>query len=345
MLDMRHPLFLASLLLSACSIPFGSSTATPTFESTSAPQFGPASLDLDDPLSLGQHAGDYTIGMSLVFEGVGADGSPVSGRLDAEGANRLTPLGSRLNFATSGAAGVGGATVYEVVTIGQDTYFNTDVAGCAQMPATEFTIPFAYLVNTGGILGGIAPRVQPDVEINGVPAFQFALMMDNIDLPDEISIEVHSVSHGALYVAQAGGYVLRVELEARGASELLSGDESLEGDIGYQLDFIPVPSVGSILPPQGCEPAEASESEFPIYPGAANIASFEGFTTYQSSTDLNTLTDFFKVEMAARGWTLTDEESLVSVATLNFSMGDRAVSIVIAFDPNANLATVVIGEE
>lgn len=350
----RNLLFVLAILLVAalaCDFSLGGwiasePTATPEEEGSTLGE-DPDSVDLDELQNLAQYGGDYTIEMMLHFEGERPDGTIVEGRVDTEGANRVEPPASRFTFTGSGDADLGGATSYEVVTIEEESYFWTNVAGCVRMPASQFTAPFNQLIDSGGVLGGIAQRVRPDVEVNGVMAFQFAITMDNLDMQDETSLDVREITEGNIFIARDGGYVLRIMLEGRAVSELLTGgDNSLEGDISYQLDFTPVDDVGEIVPPPGCEEGTpATESQFPVMPGATSVASFEGFLSYEVAADAQTVADFYKAEMAADGWTLLEENSLASVIALRFSMAGETVSVVIAFDAEAGTSSVVVGEE
>ncbi|MEX2143983.1 MAG: hypothetical protein WD740_05255 [Anaerolineales bacterium] len=304
---------------------------------------GANTLDLSNPDNFSEMPGNYQITMDFRFEAVQADGTPLTSSWRLDGVNQVEPPANRYTFTGTGAASIQGSGLFEITTIGEQTYFFTSQMGCINMSVDTADTPFDTMVDTGGMLANQATRVLPDEIINGVPVYHYAITQDNLDLDDPTSMDISQITNGAIYVAKDGGYVVRMLLEGRGVSSLLAGDETLEGDILYQLDFTPVPSVGEITLPEGC--VGATESDFPMLPDASNTASFAGFLSYSTASELTAASDFYKSEMAAAGWTLTDESLIANFVTLRFSMGARTVSVVVSFDANSSLSNVVIGEE
>lgn len=339
---------IAALALAACG---GESGAQPTEIATSVPDStsgaGPASLDLDDPEAFQEIPGDYSLRMDFRFEGVEDDGSPISGQVLIEGLNQADPIATSMDITAIGDADLGGVDHLLFVESEGRLYFYNEATGCVSLPDDEEEGSlFNNLVDTGGLLGGVAQRAQPDEVINGVPSYHFALGPENLDPSDPTSMDVQELSSGSIYVAKEGGYVVRLVLEGVGVSELLTGNGGLQGEIYYQLDFEPEPDGVTITLPEGCEDSEVPESEFPVLDDASNVAAFGGFYSYRTTYDFETVVDFYKTELAAAGWTLEDEISAGTTAALNFSMGARNLSLAIVADPNAEGAlNVVIAEE
>jgi len=304
---------------------------------------GADTLDLSNAANFSGMPNNYEISMDFRFESVEEDGTPVTSAWRLDGVNQVEPPASRYTFTGTGAASLEGSGVFEITTIGDQAYFFAAEMGCINMTLDAASSPFDTMVDTGGMLGNEARRVLPDDTINGVAVYHYEITEDNLDLADPTSLDVSELTNGAIYVAKDGGYVVRLVLEGRGVSSLLAGDGSLEGDIFYQLDFTPTPSVGKITSPEGC--AGAVESEFPMLPDASNTASFAGFLSYNTNSDLPAVVDFYKAEMAAAGWGLLDESVIANYATLSFSMADRTVSVVVAFDEGSGVSNVIIGEE
>lgn len=304
---------------------------------------GNDTLDLSNPDNFIGLPGNYQVTMDFRFESAEADGTPVTGSWRLDGVNQMEPPASRYTFTGAGAANLEGSGTFEVTTIGDQAYFFTSEMGCTSMVLDVASTPFDSMVDTGGMLANEARRVLPDETINGVAVYRYAITQDNLDPSDPTALDVSELTDGNIYVAKDGGYVVRLAMEGRGGSSLLAGDESLEGDIFYQLDFTPVPSVGEITPPDGC--AGASETDFPMLPDASNTASFAGFLSYSTNSDLTAVVDFYKAEMPAAGWSLIDENVIANYGTLRFSMTDRTVSVVVAFDAGSGVSNVIIGEE
>jgi hypothetical protein len=304
---------------------------------------GPDTLDLSNPDSFIGLPGNYQVTMDFRFESTEAVGTPVTSSWRLDGVNRMEPPASRYTFIGTGAANLEGSGTFEITTIGDQAYVFTSEMGCVSMALDAASTPFDRMVDTGGMLANEARRVLPDETINGVATYRYEITQDNLDLSDPTALDVSELTNGDIYVAKDGGYVVRLALEGRGVSSLLAGDESLEGDIFYQLDFTPVPSVGDITPPDGC--AGASETDFPMLPDASNTSSFTGFLSYSTNSDLTAVADFYKAEMPAAGWSLIDENIIANYGTLRFRMADRTVSVVVAFDAGSGVSNVIIGEE
>lgn len=331
------------ILLGGCDVGDSATGGAASLESEAAQITGPLSLDLNDPEKFSELPGDYTVAMDYRFIVLNEDGTQIESTWRLDGVGRADPPASRYTFTGSGAANIEGSGVFEATYIGNQSYFYTSQMGCVSMSADATTSPFSTMVDTGGMLANKVQRVLPDEAINGVPAYHFAITQQNLDLADPTSMEIREFTGGSIYVAKEGGYVLRLQMQGRGISSLLTSDESLEGEIIYQLDFTPVPSVGEITPPDGC--AGATESEFPVMADATNLASFEGFLSYQTPSPLEAVLDFYRNEMADAGWTLSEENALANIATLRFENADRLVSVVITFDSGTGISSVIIGEE
>ncbi|MDA1329879.1 MAG: hypothetical protein DWG76_02890 [Chloroflexi bacterium] len=332
----------------ATPTPTETTEATPTPTETPVPELaGASSLDLDDPAAFQSIPGDYTLTLDFEFTGTEADGSDASGRMIMDGANQADPFAFSMDVTVSGVADLGGVDHIQYVEIEDRLYFFTEINGCVNLPSTsEEDSLFNNIVDTGGFLTGIAERVQPNEVINGVPAFHYAIGPENLDNSDPDSMEVSELSSGAIYIAQDGGYVLRLTLEGVGVSSLLSGKEGLEGNIAYQLDFTPAPDGVSISAPESCDQADEPESDFPVLSDATNAASFGTFYSYQTRFDFDTIVDFYKTELAASGWTLSEEVSAAGTAAMLFEMGSRNLSIVVAPVPNVDGAfSVVVAEQ
>lgn len=336
----------AALLLQGCAAAAGN-ILQPTQASggLAVGDAGAGSLDLSDPENFKPLPGNYELAMDFRFDGTHPDGTAAAGQVAVAGTHQAVPSASTYTFTASGDVKLAGGGVFQIVTIGDQSYFYTSQAGCISVPSAANTNPFNSLVDTGGMIANTAQRVLPDETINGVPAFHYELTQDNLDLTDATTMEVREITRGAIYVAKDGGYLLRIELEGTGVSEILSGDAALEGNIAYQVDFVPVDIVAAITPPPGCEAAVSAQTEFPVMPGATSVASFEGFMSYQTTSSVEAVIDFYKTEMAAAGWNLTEENILANIAALQFTLGDRAVSVVATYDENTGVTSVIVGEE
>lgn len=335
---------LLAFALAACGGAGVGAADAPTSGPLTDADTGAASLDLTDPTNFREPPGSYEIAMRLVFSATREDGTPVNGEVIVDGAAQTEPPARTFTFTGSGDIDLTEGDTVQVVTIGDVSYFYTSQAGCISMSTPQGGTPFDSMVDTGGMITNVVQRVLPDETVNGVPSYRYALTEANIN-DDGSALGMTEVTNGMMYIAKDGGYIVRMVLEGRGTSEDLTDDPNLEGDISYTLDLTPVASIGEITIPEGCEAAESSQGEFPVMADAVGVASFQGFVSYQSPSDMTTIMNFYKAQMPAAGWTLEEESTVANIGFLRYALDDRTVSVAITYDPNQGMSSVIVGEE
>jgi hypothetical protein len=305
---------------------------------------GPESLDLDDPAIYKEPIGfvnSYQVELSFDFNATAADGSPVSGFVQASGARTLSPDAMSMSFDGQGEQDLTADLPLKFSLIdGVFTVFSPEV-NCATLPAGEFTDPFAILVDLGGFLTGQAERARPDETVNGVDTYRFALDTSNVE--DTELVESGEVTSGMLYLAREGGYVVRLEMSGTGVSEMLSGDPELVGDVEYLLNYYDFNLPVTISPPEECaSQAGGPPTDYPLTDDAAEVFNFGGLVSYTSQMDFEAVVQFYKDEMPAAGWTLTDEVALGSLALLSFENSDGTVQVSVSYDEGTDQVQVTI---
>ena len=347
-----------ALLLAACGGAASEGTSPDAGDSADAasddggtadgPDLGPSpsSLDLDADNAFAEIPGDYLVSMEFRFTGLDAAGAAVEGQVNLEGSRQADPSARSMRFTPSGIAASEIGEYIELVELEGSDYYFSPMIGCVVYTNELADSPFNDLVDTGGALVGMASRVQPDETINGVPVYHFAITEANMNPNDPSSMEMASISSGSLYVAKDGGYVVRMAIEGTGTSELLSGDPGLVGDIFYQLDFEPASGGVTITVPAGCEEDASGEAPYPVMDDASQVSSLAGgLYQYVTSYDFDTVLAFYKAELGDLGWELVDETVYGTTAILAFEMGDSALGVIIAADPNSSAITVNITEQ
>ncbi len=324
-----------------------SESGQPADQPAEDPQSGPDSgngpdfLDLDDPLTYQEPQdllSSYRIALSFSFEGIGADGSPVQGAVMADGERTLDPLAMNMTFDGLDNASLSGELPFSFSLIDNIYTFSAPLFGCATIPAGEFQDPFALLIDTGGFLLGNAPRMRPDDVINGVPVYSFSLDTSNVE-PGELDIA--QFDSGTVYIAKDGGYLVRLEMNGSGTSEMLSGSPDLEGDITYDLNYFDFNQTVEIKPPEGCT-QDSSELEYPVTPDAYQLSTVLGITSYKTDLPLEDVIQFYRDEMPAAGWTLEEEFVSGPIALLSFAGDAGTVQITLNFDEATDTVDVGI---
>ena len=302
---------------------------------------GPEFLDLDDPLTYEEPQemlSSYRIALIFAFEGVDADGSLVQGAVTAEGERTLDPLAMRMTFDGIDNASMSGALPFSFSLVDNSYTFSAPLVGCATIPAGEFQDPFALLIDAGGFLLGNASRMRPDEVINGIPTYGFSLDASNVE-PGELDIA--QFDSGSVYLAKDGGYLVRLEMNGRGISEMLSGSPDLEGEIAYTLNYSDFNQSVDIKPPEGCA-QDSSQLEYPITPDAYQLSTVLGITSYKTDLSLEDVIQFYRDEMPGAGWTLDEEFVSGPIALLSFAGNAGTVQVTLSFDEGTGTVDVGI---
>ena len=343
-------LALFALLLAACGGDAAPEpTNTPPPDDAPAPAAGggaasPSNIDLDDPEAFGALDSDYELRLQMSFDG----GPDAMGEVVLVQKAIIDSVEMQISVNGSGLADLGGVNSVEMSILGDTLYFFNDVNGCAYLPAANYEDPYNEFVYTSDTMNGEAQYVGT-ATVNGVATYQYTIEEDNLE-PDET--DVTTLESGSIYVAQEGGYLVRMLLVGMGTNELIGGDGSVPGQLTYQLDFVPVDSV-TIEIPEGCELVEdgaedsaVNTGDYPAMPDASNISSFGGIFSYETSAAIEDVIDLYKTELAAAGWSLDQEIAAGATALLSFTQGDRLLSVAINQDTSGSgVVSVVIFEE
>ena len=300
-------------------------------------------LNLDDPALYNQPPGvqTYRTTMEFSFDGTAADGTPISGRVTAQGAHRVDPRETSLTFSSEGGALGSAPQTFNFVQIGNTQYIVSPDGGCLSSGGGQMQNPFGSLLDTGGFLAGQAQRVLPDEVINGVPVNVYEFDASNLGSGDPNSYSVSQISTGRVYVAQQGGYLVRVLMDGVGASEALTNDPASQGNIHYQVDFLDFDQPVAITAPVGC--ALPATTEFPVLDDAFEVNSSGGLYSYKTNRTFDEAVAFYQLQMPAAGWVSGGESLTPPTMLLFFTRGDEQASITIADEGGVVTVSIASG--
>jgi hypothetical protein len=303
----------------------------PSAEGGQAPAEGEA-LDLGNPGLYAQPvgAGTFRTTMEYSFIGTAADGTPVSGRITQQGAHRVEPRETSLTINTEGYGLDGQPQVIVFAEVGGTQYVVSQGLGCQTTAAGQMENPYGDFLDSGGFLTGQAQRLEPDETINGVLTSVYAIDASNLNPAGAASFNVREVSQGRLYLAQQGGYLVRLLIDGVGTNEALTGDPNATGNIHYQLDLSEFGEPVQISAPPEC--AAAGQTAFPVMDDAYDISSVGGQYSYRTNRSFDEVIAFYRAEMPAAGWSQGVESIAAPTALLLFTRG-------------ADQATVTVGQE
>ncbi|MDT8304866.1 MAG: hypothetical protein RRC07_02925 [Anaerolineae bacterium] len=293
--------------------------ATPVQPVSAAPAFS----DLRTAAANLENFDSYRLDMTLAFEG-SSEGEAQSGTMHFQSAIVAEPRASQVIVTFEGdiSEEMEGAESITFTEIGDLSYTVFPGFGCITGSTDEGDTAgeFDNLADTGELFGEIRDADYVGEEtIRGVPTFHYRF--DESDVEQDSDMEEMD---GHIYIAQDGGYVVRMLVDGRGALDLF-GEETEASTIHLQYDITDVNTPIAIAPPEECDDLAA---EFPVMPGATGMASMAGFTSYEVEATRDEVMAFYEEEMPRLGYSSEGEQTLVEgFALLNYSQDSTSVTI------------------
>jgi hypothetical protein len=270
--------------------------------------------------------------MRVVPEG---GGDPVA-TIEMQGAFQTEPAASTMAMTMVGLDELtGGTGTITVTQIDGSTYMVLG-GSCITSQDGQDSSTFTDMANFENFLGsGRAQLVESNITINGIQADHYTFEQQDVSELDGVT-EVQ----GDVYVATDGGYPVRVVFTATGDVGSLGVGDAQKGTIFYEMNFSDINQPVNIEVPAGCDVASAGE--FPMLDDAFELTSFGDFLSYKTNKPFAEVVAFYKTEMAAAGWSLTNEFASEPVAQLSFSMDGRDVTISVVEDGTSDALLVNI---
>ena len=287
---------------------------------------GPETIDLSNPALYANDAySTYKMNMALNYDGVDTSGSPKSFDLVFNIEHQAQPKAQRISM-----VGEDAMESIEFVVLGDQAVSVFPGMGCSVFPASSMQdqSPEGSIPDVNGLLTGQAKRVETGVNIEGVVTDRYEFTSEN--MADPGSSETPKVSNGSVYVAQDGGYIVRIEMNGTVNTAENGFDLNTETQVSLNYTFIPVEDGSlNIVPPAECAEQLAGGSDYPVMDGASGLVSMQDTVFYTVNASLDEVLNFYRTKMAEDGWTLTNDVGggTVSFATLEFSKDVESVEV------------------
>lgn len=328
---------------------------------TAEPEEPTATAELEEPTELPEPAGDapdlralsdlgatledfnsYRVAVNMRFTGQGADAQ--EGGVDIETAVIAEPPASRTTISMRGqmVAEADGMDSLSVAEIGDQVYMVLPGMGCVSGSGEEMggaTDQFSDIFDTEELLGEIGDAEFVGEEtVNGVDVYHYRFDESDVDDSDSEMRELD----GHVYVAVDGNYVVSMVVDGVGTMDLFDEGTEEEGNIHLEYNVTDVGGDFEIEIPEGCEEVG---SEFPVMEDAANVASFAGFTSYETEASVADVIAFYEEEMAALGYeTSPDQFTSEDTAIMTFSQEGRP-DVTVTASEDAGITSVLITGE
>lgn len=159
--------------------------------------------------------------------------------------------------------------------------------------------------------------------VNQIPSVHYRF--DQNSLP----IEKGSIVSGEVWIAEAGGYVVKYTLNSPLPDKISGQDLEISQTWSYEL--APVDAGQGITLPDGCM---AVPVDLPVFTDAQDVSRGGGWLSFTSASGANKLIDFYLAELPALGW--TPPETL--------PQGELSIPFLIEFSKVAQRLTIILDE-
>jgi hypothetical protein len=287
----------------------------------------------------------YRFQIMMSFSDTDADGNELRQSIDGDMSFTTDPEATAVNMRLEGFEGeMEGFEQFSMVQMEGTTYMSLPGFGCISSQATEDELenPFAELMAPDTILGDLegARRVGEET-INGIATVHYTF--DETALEEE-SGEVER-AQGDLYVAQDGGYLVRLVIDAEGQMDFFDQDTVGTGTMRMEFNLTDVNEPIEIAPPADCgSEGGAASSDLPMLEDAYDVSSFAGFVSYLTNTSFEDTVAFYEEALAAEGWQKDEDESLLvsGSAILSYTRDGETLNLTVGEDSESDATFVLI---
>lgn len=195
------------------------------------------------------------------------------------------------------------------------------------------------LMTPDEMLGGI----QKDVligrgeTVNGVKTDHYKLAQANV------GSGLIRKGAGEVWIAQDGGYVVRLVSQSDGEFTLSS--KTVTGTTTVTYDLTDVNKIAQITVPAECTAASEGMKDLPIPANATDKSSIGDIQTFSSPDAPKAVADYFRKELPAQGWKITKDSSFDTVVMLSAEKDSRKFSIMITPGKDNKGSSVIITKE
>lgn len=331
-----------------------------------AAQPGPETLDLDNSPDLFKHPlVEYTARVQDDSRGEDPNGQPSLITLRFQARFQTYPAEA---WNSVEALFAEDATVETVQLDGKQ--FVISDGNCTEAePGASPQSPFGAL---DGAFIGTVKRVAQGVEINGLLADQYTLEKENLkpDHPvkfitenggegseNSATMSVTLTGSGSLYVAQQGGFAIKLELSdsAKATDEMPFFKPGSDLARATLFEVIPTgPESEPIALPETCaalagagdggDPASGTVPEGPLdlpQPENSTVITDSGdYQVLQAPGPIETVEAFYKTELAAQGFNLQSADKIGPIVELHFEKDGATVEITIIASGDSVMITI-----
>ncbi len=271
-------------------------------------------LDLEKYFAELDKLNSYKAKLTMRAEGTDKDGNPVKWSLEMSEIVVKNPPAQEVTMTSSGQE-----APLSFIRIGDQQYILMGEGTC--MSTTEKEAPETFISPEDFATELTDARLVGTETVNGIKAKHYVYVGESLPIPMFIK-EVKE----DIWIATEG-YVVKMIVEAKIEDVDVGTGTIAKGTVHWAYELLDVNKPFKIEVPESCK-ASVPE-DIVMLPDAADVSSMMGMTTYNSETSFDEAVNFYKTEMAAKGWKLADSTEMEGMAMLSFTKGDRNVQVTI----------------
>jgi hypothetical protein len=272
----------------------------------------------------------YRLDMSISFEELESE-TGNRGMMRFQSARTAEPPASEVIVTLEGdlPEEMEGADTLTFTEIGDQAYSVFPGFGCITGTADEMggtADDFSGVIETDDLVGDIEDAEYLGEEtLDGVPTFHYRF--DESNAQQEGGLDD---MEGHVYISQEDGYVVRLLVDGVGELDLFDTGDVQESAVHIEYNVTDVNGAFVVEPPESCAGAG---TDYPVIEGATDLTTMAGFTSYKVDAALDDAVAFYDAEMAARGYTSSEDQMVLEeTAILTYSGDDGPVNVTITED-------------
>lgn len=196
----------------------------------------------------------------------------------------------------------------------------TQYAGSAEDVASTFG---AFSLDPTSLTADSDSEYVGRETVNGINARHYTLKLNALQVAAMAQGDVTDIHSDAWIADEADrpSFVTRYTLtwkETRGEQK---------GTYEYTYDVYDVNTPITIEPPEG---ATGFPEDVPAYSNTKDLFITEGMITFSTSDDVATVTDFYRSELAAKGWTKTSDEEMAGLIQQVWNKDEQTLSLMLS---------------
>ncbi|MGD8738428.1 MAG: hypothetical protein PVJ85_16895, partial [Anaerolineae bacterium] len=291
----------------------------------------------------------YRSVMTISIEG-SDDGEDLAGSIELEVAYTSDPLAQHIVMSAEGIEGAEEFGNIEMYTV-EDTMYIQLGDQWMSAPAEGDPLADMDLLSSEELLDDTCGwEQQADTEIDGMKVEHWTITKSSIEEcptgQDLMEIGDLTDMNGALYISVEENYVVRMEMVFEGTNLDMglgaAGDTMDTGRIQVTIELLDVNEPFSIDLPAEAESGSGLPADIPVPDDAEQVSSMMGLTTFESTSDAETISEFFQTEMPALDWEEVSADEMAGMYMLEYSKEGRSASIMINYDEATEKTSVLI---